>query len=443
MRILCIGTNYKSADVAVREKLAFDPEQRKAAMADLQRRWPEAEFVILSTCNRTELYAARPIHGHPREEELRSWLPEFHALPAADYDPVLYLLADAEATTHLFAVASGLDSLVTGEAQIVAQVKGAYGEAVEAGSAGAIMGELFRGALHVAKHIRTETDIALGKVSVASVAIDFVHQLFETLAGKSVLNIGAGKMNELMLRQLRGMGAERLVVVNRSRPKAETLAGACGGQAGDFTHLADHLAEADVVLTSTASPDPILSVAMVQAAQKRRGFRPLLIMDIAVPRDVEAAAGAVENVFLYNIDDLEKVIQANLATRHYQRGAAHSIITEHVEEVLAALSVRKVGPTIEALYRLADQIAGEELAEARNKLSTHADSKEDMEILQRSLRRAIRRFLNPCTQKLRQAAATSAARAHVAALRELFELDTVQGVENAEGKTDSDKSDTP
>jgi glutamyl-tRNA reductase len=441
MRILCVGTNYKSAEVAVREKLAFDGEQRKAATADLRRRWPEAEFVILSTCNRTELYAARPVHGHPREEELRSWLPEFHSLPPAQYDSVLYLLTDAEATTHLFAVASGLDSLVTGEAQIVAQVKGAYGEAVEAGSAGPIMGELFRGALHVAKHIRTETDIAMGKVSVASVAIDFVQQLFETLAGKCVLNIGAGKMNELMLRQLRGLGAERVVVVNRSRAKAEALANASGGEAGDFARLADHLAEADVVLTSTASPDPILSAETVQAAQKRRGFRPLLIMDIAVPRDVEVAAGKVENVFLYNIDDLEKVIQANLATRHYQRGAAHSIIAEHVEELLAALSVRKIGPTIEALYRRADRIAGEELAEARNKLSTHTDSKEDMEILQRSLRRAIRRFLNPCTQRLRQAAATNAARAHVAALRELFELDDAEGPEQKDQAGESERSD--
>jgi glutamyl-tRNA reductase len=276
---------------------------------------------------------------------------------------------------------------------------------------------------------------------VASVAIDFVQQLFETLAGRCVLNIGAGKMNELMLRQLRGLGAQRVVVVNRSRPKAEALAGACGGEAGDFTRLVDHLAEADVVLSSTASPEPILSAETVHAAQRRRGFRPLLIMDIAVPRDVEAAAGKVENVFLYNIDDLEKVIQANLATRHYQRGAAHGIIAEHVEELLAALSVRKIGPTIEALYRMADQIAGEELAEARNKLSTHADSKEDMEILQRSLRRAMRRFLNPCTQKLRQAAATNAARAHVAALRELFELDQADGADTSDQSDQSGKSD--
>jgi glutamyl-tRNA reductase len=408
--------------VAVREKLVFDADQRRRALGDLHRRWPDAEFALLSTCNRTEVFTARPVHGHPRAEELRDWLLAFHSLAPAPYAEALYTLADAEATHHLFAVAAGLDSLVPGEAQIVSQVKAAYAEAVEAGSARAVMNELFQAALHVAKHIRTETDIAQGKVSVASVAIEFVGQLFETLAGKCVLSIGAGKMNELMLRKLRDLGADRIVVVNRSRDRAERLAEACGGAAGDFDRLCEHAAEADVILTSTGAAEPVLTAEAVHAAQQHRGYRPLLIVDIAVPRDVEAAAGQVDNVFLYNIDDLEQIVQGNLALRQEQHGAAEGIITEHVDELLSGLNVRNVAPTIEALYRRMEQIAAEELRDARNKLSEHDDAEADLEVLRRALHRTIRRMLHPCAQRLRDAAGSDAARAHIAALRELFEL---------------------
>ena len=422
MRILCIGTNHKSADVAVRERLSFDADQRREALRDLHGRWPDAEFAVLSTCNRTEVYTARPLHGHPRLDELSDWLLAFHSLTPGEYAERLYLLADGDATGHLFSVAAGLDSLVPGEAQIVSQVKAAHVEAGEAGCARAVMNELFQGALHVAKHIRTETDIAMGKVSVASVAVDFVRQLFESLAGKRVLNVGAGKMNELMLRRLRDLGAQHVVVVNRSRRRAEQLAAACDANAGDFDRLGEHLAEADVVLTSTGSTEPIIPADMVRSAQRRRGYRPLLIVDIAVPRDVEPDAGQIENVFLYNVDDLESIVRSNLALRHEQRTAADSIITEHVDELLSGLNVRKVAPTIEALYRRMEGIAEEEILVARNKLSTHADSDEDMKILQRALRRTIRRILHPCAQRLRDAAGTDAARSHVAALHELFEL---------------------
>jgi glutamyl-tRNA reductase len=426
MRILCIGASHRSADVAVREKLALDAPRRREALRDLRGRWADAEFAILSTCNRTEVYTTRPVHGHPRAEELRNWLCEFHSLAPGGFNEAFYTLADGEAVGHLFAVAAGLDSLVPGEAQIVSQIKGAYAEAVEADCARAVMNELFQGAFHVAKHIRTETDIATGKVSVASVAIEFVRQLFETLEGKCVLNVGAGKMNELMLQQLRRLGAGRILVVNRSRDRAERLAEACGGCAGHFEQLGDHLAEADIVLTSTGATEPVLTAEMIRLVQDRRRYRPLLIVDIAVPRDVEPGAGQVENVFLYNIDDLDRIVQGNLKMRQGQRGAADGIIAEHVNEFLSALNVRNVTPTIEALYRSMEEIAAEELADARNKLSGHEDADEDLEILQRALHRTIRRMLHTCTQRLRSAAGSDAARAHVAALRDLFQLDEEQ-----------------
>ncbi len=430
MRILCVGINHKTADLAVREKLAFSAEQRQAALKQLRATWPDAEFAILSTCNRMEIYLARPVHGHPRAEELRDWVLQQHGVSGAPYAEALYMLSDSDATCHLFAVASGLDSLVPGEAQIVAQVKEAYTQAVEAGAAHVVLNELFQAALHVAKHIRTETEIAMGKVSVASLAVDFVRQLFETLKGKCVLNVGAGKMNALMLARLRQMQADRIVIVNRSRPAAEKLAEEFGGNPGDFARLEDHLAEADVVVTSTGSREPVITADMVRAAQKRRDWRPLLIVDIAVPRDVEPKAGKVDNVFLYNIDDLDRIVQANIEMRSGQHGAAQTIITEHVDELMGVLNVRKVAPTIESLYKKMSLIADQELADARNKLSTHADAEEDIEILRRTLHRTIQRILHPCTQHLRQAAGTDAARAHVASIRELFELDEPDGNDN-------------
>ena len=418
--------------MAVREKISFDAATLPDALRDLARRWPDAEFAIVSTCNRTEVYTARPVHGHPREAELGDWLCEVHSLRPRELAEVSYTLADADAVGHLYAVASGLDSLVPGEAQIVAQVKEAYARAVEASCARAVMNELFQGALHVAKHIRTETDIAVGKVSVASVAVEFARQVFETLESKCVLNIGAGKMNELMLQQLRQLAPGELVVVNRDAARAERLADACGGRAGSFDRIEEHLAAADVVLTATGAREPIVSVEMVRRVQDRRAYHPLLIVDIAVPRDVEPDAGRIENVFLYNLDDLDRIVQSNLRMRQSQRAPADEIIAEHVDEFLSALSVRNVTPTIEALYGFVERIAEEELAEARNKFSAHDDAAEDLVILQRTLRRAIRRMLHPCMQRLRSAAGSSAARMHVASLRELFPLEETSGDDDDE-----------
>jgi len=423
MRILCVGMNHKTADVALREKLSFDAGQVRHALGELGDKWAEAEFVVVSTCNRTELYMARPVHGHPREEELREWLAAFHALKLDDIAPALYTLADTEAIRHLFTVAAGLDSLVPGEGQIVAQLKDAYAAGVEARAARTVMNDLFQMALHVAKHIRTETGIGAGKVSVASAAIEFVCQIFESLRGKCVLNVGAGKMNQLMLKQLSELGAGRIVVVNRSPDKAEALARACGGQARPLAELGDSLAQADIVLTSTGSESPIITRKMVQAAQDRRRWRPLLIVDIAVPRDVQADVGELENVFLYNIDDLERIVRSTIQMRHGQRDAAAKIVDRHVEEHSGSFNVRNVAPTIDALYRTMERIAAEELAAARSKLTTHQDADADAEILQRALHRTIRRILHPCAQNLRRSAGSDSAKAYVSSIRHLFDLD--------------------
>jgi glutamyl-tRNA reductase len=426
MRILCIGISHKTAPVSLRERMMFDHSQMGVALSHLGRRWKECEFLALSTCNRTELYAARPVHGHPREQELHQALCEMHAVPLHEYEACMYTLADEEAARHLFTVAAGLDSMVPGEVQITSQIKHAYAAAVEAGTARAVMNDLFQCALHVAKHARSETEIAAGKVSVASVAVDCVAELFGTLEGRCVLSVGAGRMNELMLKHIARLRPQRLMVTNRSPARAQQLARAHGGEAVAFGRLGEHLGECDVLLTSTAAKEPILTHVMVEAAMKHRPHRPLLIVDIAVPRDVEETVRRLKHVHLYNIDDLKGVIARTMESRGVHQAGAKKIIDLHVQEFMDAFRVRGVAPAIDSLYRRMKDIADEELAEARRKFSTHDDAEQDALILQRALHRTIRRILHPAATNLRRSAATGDARADIAAIRKLFELEGPQ-----------------
>jgi len=435
MRVFCLAITHKTADVALREKLAFDRARLRRALADLRDRWPEAEFVLLSTCNRTEAYWARPLESGPDEDELREWMERFRGLQAGEARGAMFSLSGAEAARHLFAVTAGLDSMVLGEAQIVAQVKDAYAVAGEEGTARAVMNELFQGALHATKRVRSETKIALGRVSVASVAIDLVGRVFDTPADKGVLNVGAGKMNDLMLRRLRKLGAERISVANRSADAARLLAESCGAKVVPFEALADELANADIVLTSTGADEPIISARMLEKAQRRRNWRPLLVVDIAVPRDVDPAAETLENVFLYNMDDLDQVARSSLARRHDERAQAERIIDEHVEKIAANLSARDAAPVIERLYERMERIAEEELDRARRKLTEHPDADADEEILRNSLRRTIRRIIHPCVRSLRES--PGAGDANIAALRELFDLDNDGGTERRDDQDSS------
>ncbi len=426
MRIVCVGINHKTAGVALREKLAFDADQITDALDSLSVRWPQAEFVLLSTCNRTEIYTARPVHGHPREEELVRWLGEHHCLPAGEYEKSLYMLADADAIRQLFSVAAGLDSLVLGESQIIGQIKHAYSAALDAGTSRATMNELFQTALRAAREVRRETTLAEGKVSVASVAIDFVVKAFRSphdFSQKTVLSIGAGKMNELMLRRLAELGVGGIMIANRSPERAKELAARVGGSAVRMEDLTAKLAEADIVLTSTASPQPVLTCKMIAAAQAARKNRPLLIVDIAVPRDVEPAAAGIKGVSLYNIDDLEHIVADTMAQRHSSLADAEAIVARHVAAAMDSLNVRDVTPTIEALYRKLELIADEELADACNKLSGHDDAEDDEEILRRTLHRTIRRILHPAATNLKHSAGSDTVRSEIAAIRKLFDLD--------------------
>jgi glutamyl-tRNA reductase len=401
----------------------MDEVRAAEALADLARRWPSGQFALLSTCNRTEIYAARPVHAHPREHELTHWLAQMSHQPVELVEGALYQLADASAVHHLLAVAAGLDSLVLGEPQIAGQVRRAYDLAVEAQTAGDVLHELFQGALRAGKEVRTQTDVSAGNASVASAALDCVTQTMGDLTGRTVLCVGAGKITRLLLGQLRQLGARELLIANRSPQRAAELAADCDGQAIGLDDLPDRLADADVVLTSTASPQPLLSRAMVAQAQQTRGGRAMLIVDLAVPRDVEPTAGRVDGVTLLNIDDLQRIVASCLARRSRQLVPAEAIIARHVARLVKSLNIRGVAPTITALYRHVQDIADDELAAALNRLAEHEDAAEDEKILRHVLHRVVRRIVHPAAESLRRSAGSDTARSDVAALRRIFELD--------------------
>jgi len=423
MRILCVGMSHKTAPVDIREQLAFSAAGRDRALRQLADQYEQAEFAILSTCNRAEVYTARPVHGHPREEQIHRFLGQFFHLPVERFAGSTYTLADRDAAEHLFAVACGLDSLVPGEVQITAQVKDALRAAARAGTAGPVLHELMQRALRTAKHIRRETDIGAGKVSVASVAVDCIAEAFGAPSGKCVLSIGAGKMNQLLLTYMRDAQVGRILIANRSARKAAALARKYGGETVAMGELARRLDEPDIIVTSTAAEAPILTAEMLSAALTRRDGKELFIVDLAVPRDVEPAAGKLSGVRLINIDQLDRIVAGNLRLRGQQLEPARRIIDGHVDEFFRRLNVRQVAPTIDALYRRMERICREELASAENKLAAHDTAAADLSVLRQAVRRALRKFVHPCVENLHRSAGSDAVRAHVAALQRLFELD--------------------
>lgn len=423
MRFLCTGISHKTASLAVRERLSVPREDVPGVLEQLAGAWPDAEFMILSTCNRTEIYAVRPVHGRPRIEEIGEWFGDTGGIGPGELREALYALEDDAAVSHLFRVAAGLDSLVPGEDQIVAQVKEARSAAVDAGVAGGLLCGCVDAALRAAKQVRTETGISAGKVSVASVAVDCINRVFESLRGHTILSVGGGKMNRILLNTVGDLDPARILVCNRSPVKADRLAAGCGGTSVPFERLGESLAAADVVVTSTGSRQAVITVDMIRAAQKHRRWRPMLLIDLAVPRDVESGVWDVENVFLYNVDDLDTVVRATLDERRVWIEEGERLVGRHVEAFMREMVSRDTAPTIEALYQRLDEIIEDELEDAWNKLSSHDDADEDMEILRRAIRRGLRKFCHPAVEKLRQSEDPGKASRRAEVLRRLFELD--------------------
>jgi len=381
------GLSHKTAPVSLRERVAVEESRAGRILQELKARGA-AEAALLSTCNRTELFAVAPT-----PEEARRVVDEtFHALArtagasGAELEPSLYRFQDGEAARHLFSVAAGLDSLVIGEVQILGQVRRAHEIALDAGSAGPVISQLFSKGVHVGKRVRQQTRISEGAASISYAAVELARKIFDTLAGRRILIVGAGKMGVLAAKNLKGQGAHSLYVANRTRERADELAARIGAQTVPFSTIESFLAEVDIVITSTGAPEPIITAGAVSAAMRRRRGEPLFLIDIAVPRDIDPRVHDMEGVFLYNIDDLSAVVQANLAEREQCVAEARRIVDQEAARFSAWLRERLAVPVITALRQKVRETTDQEVERFLRRLS-HLPEREKEQV--RALARAI------------------------------------------------------
>ena len=395
MAFYILGINHKTAPVALREKVAFAEDTLAAALRALRQEIGVAEAVILSTCNRTEVYWSGSASG----AELSQWLKRHHGNDL-DFGPSLYMHQESRAVEHAFSVASGLDSMVLGEVQILGQLKDAYRIAQESGSTGPALNKLFQAAFSAAKRVRSETRIGANAVSLASATVSLARRVYADLSAHSALLIGAGDMNSLIARHFMSAGIKRMVIANRTLRRAQALASELNAHAVGLAELDKELADADIVITCTASPVPILTKRAVEAAIHTRRRRPIFMVDMAVPRDIAPDVAELEDVYLFSIDDLQQLVNENMQQRELAAAGARRVITEEVARFLAESRAQDAGPAIRALRQQAESIRQQTLEQARRMLAAGKSSDEVIEYLANTL---TNRLLHAPTQALRQA----------------------------------------
>lgn len=395
MPLLTLGVNHKSAPVAIRERVAFDAKDRDTAFGSLMDVGGVHEAAILSTCNRTEVYCRLE-----QSEPLVRWFGGYHRIDRGTLNPYLYLKEDDDSVRHMLRVASGLDSMVLGEPQILGQLKSAYHDAVACGTLGSIMSRLFQHAFAVAKRVRTDTAIGASPVSVAFAAIALAKQIFGELDQQTALVIGAGETIELAVRHLHGNRLGKLIVANRSLERALSLANRYQGRAIALGEIGEHLHEADIVVSSTASPLPILGKGTVESALKRRRHRPIFMVDIAVPRDIEPEVGHLQDIYLYTVDDLEAVIDQNRRSRQEAADQAEEIVDVHTEHFMGWLRSLNAVETIRAYRDSAQEVREEVQAKALRLLAQGRAPEEALNFLAHTL---TNKLLHHPTSQLRQA----------------------------------------
>ncbi len=369
MRLVLIGVSHHTAPIELRERVDFSRIGIASAAAELTARAGVSEAVVLSTCNRTELYAASE-DAETGLTALTNFLADVHQISLDDLKPHLYTRIDADTARHLFRVAAGLDSLVVGEPQILGQVKDAYTASAEQQCTSAVLNKLFHWSFTAGKRVRTETGLAEGAVSVSFAALALARKIFGDLANLSVLILGAGEMAELTATHLAAQRVQKILVASRTAPHAEALAERAGGTAVPWAEFPGALASSDIVVTATGSPTPILTADDISAAMKARRSRPLFIIDIAVPRDVDPNAGNIEQVFLYNVDDLQGIVNENLTRRTAEVEQAEGIVGEEVSQFMAWLGSRGAIPTVVALRQRFEAIRQAELRRLEPKLAS-------------------------------------------------------------------------
>ena len=377
MKLLLTGLNHRTAPVEVRERLAFEDKALPQALDDLKRRPGLLEGMILSTCNRVEV-AVTADEQADVESAVENFLADSKCVERAWVTPYLYRFDGPEAIRHLFRVASSLDSMVVGEPQILGQMKSAYALAREHGAMGGFLGQVIDRALSVAKRVRSETDIGESAVSVSYAAVELAREIFGKLQGKKVLVIGAGKMAESAARHLRRAGVSEILVTNRTRERAVAMAEECGGRVIDYEYFEDVVPEVDIVLASSGAPHFILTPDQMRSAMGKRRNRPMFLIDIAVPRNIDPAVNKIESVFLYDIDDLGKVVDDNLKGRIETAKDAEEIVREEVERMVVRLKTREAAPSIVTVQEELEMWRKGEIERWRPKLGALTPQQEEV-----------------------------------------------------------------
>lgn len=433
MNIIVVGLSHKTAPVEIREKVAFPPTAMEEPLQRMLALPAITEAVIVSTCNRVELYA---VSRQPEMAiiELKQFLADVHDLDSVVLNEHLYDYAGSKAIQHVLRVSASLDSMVIGEPQILGQIKTAYGYACEYKSAGTILNRFLRKAFSVAKRVRTETEIASNAVSVSFAAVELARKIFDSLENKTVMLVGAGEMCELAAKHFVNQGVAKVLVTNRTFSRAEKLADEFGGTAVNFENFQDQLHRVDILLSSTGAPDYVLSAKKLKEVCKLRRYRPMFLIDIAVPRDIDPAANKLDSIYLYDVDDLQGVVQANLKERHKEAEKAELIIKSEVAQFENWLGTLEIQPTIVAFRRHIESIRQAEMDKTLSNLSDL--NKKERKAIEAMTSAIVNKILHQPTHILKQASGNGNGEMYLDAVRTLFDLPAPE-----QNNSESDDSD--
>ena len=418
MHLVLVGTSHHRAPVELREQLYVSAPENPALVQRLADE--EGEAVALSTCNRTELYVVDP-DSEAAQERAFGELASLGGLTESEIAPSLYTLQDEAAALHLFRVSASLDSMIPGEAQILGQVRGAYETAKEAGTAGPLAHRLFRQALRVGRRVRTETAIGENPASISSAAAELAERVLGTLEGRRILVLGAGKMSDLAAVNLISRGVDSVFVANRSVERAERLARRFGGRAAGLDAVEAELEDVDIVVASTGARGYVLSVEQVERAMQKRRGRPIFFVDIAVPRDIDPAVNEIEGCYLYDVDDLERVVEESVAGRREEAVRAEAIVSEEAQRFRDWQLSLDVVPAIASLRALAESIREDELARAEGRLGSLSPSQR--RAVESLTAQIVNKLLHPPTVRMKEAAAAADGVLYADAIRHLFALE--------------------
>lgn len=423
VKLQMIGCSHHDAAVEFREKISFTAEQVSETLAEFRDRFPSCELVLLSTCNRIELYTSASEGVELDRDAIATFLAERRCIEADEVVDQMIFRAGVEAVEHLFTVAASLDSMVVGEAQILSQVKQAYDLACTSGSAGPLTHSVFQAANRAAKRVQQETSIHRRRVSVPSVAVgEVIPEVFDSLRNKRVVICGAGEMGQETLRYLRQAGGEDIVIVNRSYPRALELAGQFDARAEPWQTLHEQVVTADVLIGTTSASEPILDEATFSMLHAKRRNRVLLILDLAVPRDFDPAIGSMDSIYLYGIDDLKAACERNRRERQKEWPKAKQIIADETERFIQAIHHRATGPVIQRLRSQAQELKSDELERLGNKLQLDQLDPAVAKEVEKSFDRLINKLLHPPLASIRDDAAEGHRRGLLEAMRHLFNL---------------------